>query len=338
MIPNDSFLILDETEVLKNNNTGPALLGTTILTVTICTAGILANSLIIIVVLFGSLRNYVIMNLLLALAIIENVYLLTNIEKQRGIFGITFVGPSLLHCRLSMFLSFTTSTISSWITVFIALERFIAVYCPFRVHIICTRMKVYFTILVITTLSCVASIPFFYTCSVYPVGGIPECTVKGANAKTDFIVILFVYLLYSIIPISIITILNLLIVKRIRSQTTFRIRSQGHTSKLATGDAGLISMMTAICVVFIVTCFPDGLMLIHSYFHRYIHGTDFHSEAWLPRLLYLLEDINHCVNFFLYCITGSVFRTKLLEMFKCNMKQSSKTQSQQMMTISKNMV
>ena len=60
MISNDSFLILDETEVLENNNTGPALLGTTILTVTICTAGILANSLIIIVVLFGSLRNYVI--------------------------------------------------------------------------------------------------------------------------------------------------------------------------------------------------------------------------------------------------------------------------------------
>ena len=153
MISNASFLILDETEVLKNNNTGPALLGTTILTVTICTAGILANSLIIIVVLFGSLRNYVIMNLLLALAIIENVYLLTNIEKQRGIFG-----------------------------------------------------------------------------------------------------------------------------------------------------------------------------------------TDFHSEKWLPRLLFLLEVINHCVNFFLYYITGSVFRTALFEMFKCKNRKSNKQQSHEMMTISETVI
>ena len=228
MISNDSFLILDKTDVLKYNNTGSAFPSTTILTVTICTAGILANSLIIIVVLFGSLRNYIIMNLLLALAIVENVYLLVNIDKQTGMFGMTFFGPSLLHCRLSMFLLFATSIISSWITVFIALERFIAVYHPFKVHIICTRMKLYFTILVMTILSCVASILFFYTCSVYTVGGITACSGKGANAKTDFIVVLHEYILYSILPIIIITILNILIVKRIRFQRAFRIRSQGH--------------------------------------------------------------------------------------------------------------
>ena len=160
-------------------------------------------------------------------------------------------------------------------------------------------MKLYFTILVITILSCVASIPFFYTCSVYTVGGITACSGKGANAKTNFIVVLHEYILYCILPISIITILNILIVKRIRFQRAFRIRTQGHTSTLAARDAGLVSLITAICVVFIITCFPARLMDMYSYSLRYIHGTDFHSEEWLPRLLYLLEDINHCVNFFL---------------------------------------
>ena len=327
-------MFLDE-NILKFNNTRSALPGLTTLTVAICIAGILANSIIIIVVLFGSLRKYVIMNLLLALAIIENVNLLVTIENQRGIFGITFFGPSLLHCRSSMFLLFATNTISSWITVFIALERFIAVYCPFKVHIICTRKKAYFTILVITTLSCVASVPFFYTCSVYLVRGIPVCAVQGANATTDLIVLFFENILYIILPISIITILNILIVKKIRYQRSFRIRSQGHTSTLATGDAGLVSMMTAISVVFIVTCFPGSLMVLYSHSQRYIHGTDFHSEKWLPRLIFLLEDINHCVNFFLYCITGSNFRTRLLEMFKCK---SQKRHPQEMMTISRNVV
>ena len=335
MISNDSFLFLDESDDLKYNNTGSALPGTSFATAAICLAGFLANSIIIIVILCGSLRKYVIMNLLLELAMTDNVYLLLTIEKQRGIFGITFFGPSLLHCRLSTFLLFATSTISSWITVFIALERFIAVYCPFKVQIICTRKKVYLTILVVTFLSCVASVPFFYTCSVYLVQGIPVCTVQGANAMTDLIVLFYENILNIILPISIITIFNILIVKKIRYQRSFRIRSQGHTSTLATGDVGLVSMMTAISVVFIVTCFPVSLMDIYTHFHRYIHGTDIHSEKWLPRLLFLLEVINHCVNFFLYCITGSVFRTRLLEMFKCK---SQKRHSQEMMTISRNVV
>ena len=143
---------------------------------------------------------------------------------------------------------------------------------------------------------------------------------------------------YIILPISIITILNILIVKKIRYQRSFRIRSQGHTFTLATGDAGNFCMMTAISVVFIVTCFPASLMIIYTHFHRYIHGTDFHSEKWLPRLVFLLEVINHCVNFFLYCITGSVFRTALFEMFKCKNRKSNKQQSHEMMTISETVI
>ena len=133
-----SFIFLNETLNLKHNNTGSELTGSTMLTVSTWTVGILANSLIIIVVLFGSLRKYVIMNLLLALPITENVYLLVTIEKQRGIFGKMFIGQSVLNCRLSIFFLYVTFTISSWITVFIALERFIAVFYPFKVHIICT--------------------------------------------------------------------------------------------------------------------------------------------------------------------------------------------------------
>ena len=83
--------------VLTYNNTGSAQPGSTVLTISSRTAVILANSPIIIVVVFGSLRNYVIMNLLLALAIVENVYLLIIIEKQTYIFGIIFFGT---HCYL----------------------------------------------------------------------------------------------------------------------------------------------------------------------------------------------------------------------------------------------
>ena len=53
-------MFLDGTNILKQyySNTGCALPGSTILTVSTCTADILLISLIIIVVLFGSLRNF----------------------------------------------------------------------------------------------------------------------------------------------------------------------------------------------------------------------------------------------------------------------------------------
>ena len=335
-ITNGSLFFFNRSDVNKYNKAEYTLPGSTILTLTICTAGIVANSLIIIVVLFGSLRKYVIMNLLLALAITENVCLLVTILKQRGLFGTVLIGPSLLHCRLTIFFLYATGTISSWITVVIALERFIAIFYPFKVHTICTRRKAYVSTLVIIVLSCVALTPVFFGCSVFSVEGILTCSAKGANAKTDFIVSLSVHLFCSIIPCSIVTILNILIIKRIRSQRAFRIKCQGHTSTLATRDAALVSMMIAICTVFVITSFPSSLLVFYYNSIRYIYGTDFHSEGLLLRVFFVLEDINHCVNFFLYCITGSIFRNALFDLLKYRKRQSYERQSHQMMSISQN--
>ena len=321
---------LNGSDIIKYNKTESLLPGSTVLTVTICTGGILANSLIIIVVLFGSLRNFVIMNLLLALAFADSFYLLVIIQKQRGIFG-----TSLLHCRLNVFLLFAMDLTSSWITVFIAVERFIAIFFLLKAHIFCTRRTSYIAILVITTLAMMASAPFLFACSVLPVGDNFVCRLKSENPDTDLIVVNFIYLFYSIMPFFIITVLNISVIRRVRSPRAFCIRSQRNTSTLGrrSRDTTLIPMMTAVCIVFIVTSFPSSLITIYNYSHRYIHGTDFHSEDWLTSFFFLLEDINHCVNLFLYCITGSVFRTALFEMLKCKNRKSNKQQSHEMMTI-----
>ena len=229
---------------------------------------------------------------------------------------------------------------SSWITVFIAVERFIAICFPFKIHVLCNRKTSSITLLVITTLALIASTPFLQAGSVFLVWGNYVCRLKSENLHTDFIVVIFVYLFYSIIPFFIITALNILIIRRVRSQRAFRIRYQlnTYTRGRRSRDTTLVPMMTAVCILFIITSFPSSLITIYNYSHRYIHGTDFHSEDWLTRFFFLLEDINHCVNFFLYCITGSVFRTALFEMFKCKNRKSNKQQSHEMITISETVI
>ena len=84
------------------------------------------------------------------------------INIQKGIFGQIFVAPPKLYCSVNLFLLSVTGLVSPWVTVLISLDRFIAIYYPFKVHIYCTRIRTYVTILAFTTLACLFSIPYFY--------------------------------------------------------------------------------------------------------------------------------------------------------------------------------
>ena len=111
----------------------------TINTVTVCSIGILANLLVILVIMLSSLRNSVFINLIMSLAIFDIIYLSAVINSGRGIFGQMLLKPSLLHCRFNSFVLSIGGFGSSWVTVFISVERYIAVFFyPFKVHIYCT--------------------------------------------------------------------------------------------------------------------------------------------------------------------------------------------------------
>ena len=315
------------------NGTFPSFSSTTIVTVTVCSAGMLANSLVILVVLFGSLQKSVFMNLLMLLAISENFYLLTIIENQRGIFGKILVSPSVLHCRLNVFFAYVSGTASSWITVLISLDRFIAVFFPLKVHIYCTKKRTYKTVLFIFALASMASAPFLFTCSVFNVGGLPVCRISGSDALYDLILTVTGCLFYSIAPCLIITILNILIMKKIKSWRAFQSRSLGlkQTSK----DSSLVTMMISVCIVFAVTSFPGSIVKIHAYSCSFIHGKRCMSnEDRFSRIAFMLDDINHSINFFLYCITGLEFRSTVCQILTCKKRQSSRHQSHPMAIIS----
>ena len=123
----------------------------TLVRVIVCSIGILANSLVIFVVLHGSLRKSIFMNLLMILAIFDSLLLMAVIYIRKEIFGQTYVGPSILHCSLSMFLLSVTGLASSWVTVLISLERFIAIYYPFKVKIYCTKTRTFFAVIILIT-------------------------------------------------------------------------------------------------------------------------------------------------------------------------------------------
>ena len=328
---NISHLFVNTTNNLDENKSPLALLPTwTIVRVTVCSIGILANSLVIFVIIHGSLWKSVFMNLLMTLAIYDSLYLIAVVNIQTGNFGQLGIGPSTLHCSLNRFLAHAGSLVSSWLTVLISLERFIAIYYPFKVHIFCTKVKINGTIMAITLLAFLSLIPYLYFSDVRSTDQGPECTIIE---KDDLVMIskCINYTLYSLVPFLFIAVFNILIIKRIRTHNAFRLRSQVQQYNQTSGhDNSLIAIMVCICLVFVATTLPVTITVIVNYSLCFfeVEKCTLYS-GWIFDVLYLFENINHGVNFFLYCLTGSVFRHALSQIFLCKKKKSSKVCLQQ---------
>ena len=180
----------------------------TILIVTICSIGILANILVILVIMLSSLRNSVFMNLIMSLAIFDSMHLLSVINYQRGIFGEILLKPSLLHCHFNIFFLCVSGLGSSWVTVLISVERYIAVFYPFKVHIYCTKKRMLLAVFALTILTCIFAIPVFYTCSVTIIDQRPKCLYNRNSALIDIYSLFLLSICYTVLPLVLITVLN----------------------------------------------------------------------------------------------------------------------------------
>ena len=319
------LFVLNNTNV-QNGTLQSPIPPLTIVIVTVCSSGILANLLVILVIMLSSLRNSVFMNLIMSLAIFDSMHLLSVINYQRGIFGEILLKPSLLHCRFNIFFLCVSALGSSWVTVFISIERYIAVFYPFKVHIYCTKKRMLLAVFVLTILACISAIPVFYTCSVITIDHRTKCLYNRNSSLSDVYSLFLLSICYTVLPLVFITVLNVLLIRQIQAQKSFKAKSQVQNLKPASfaNNSSLIAIMVSVCVVFAVASLPATILDIVNWlrtFNKASHNISF--EGWLYIFTFTLDNINHSINFFLYCLTGSVFRSALFKLLKCkNLKHS----------------
>ena len=311
---NDTTTMTTDMPLFYMNNTVISPLPfTSVVTLVYCTIGLIANALVIIVILWGSLRSSVFMTVLLALAIADNLVLVAKILIQDGIFGYVTFGKPFLFCSVYYGLLQGSATMSAWLTVLASAERMVAICYPLNFHVHCNIRKIYICFAAFSILIIIGSAPQFFISIVSLRNDETTCNDEESSQLHYTIYSVLFCLFYSIIPFMCITTLNTMLAWKIHSQK--KIWSQTQCKK---NSSSLTTMMFILSFVFLVTTLPGVLILVINGLCWIVKSTVCFSVPKIyMQIAFNLQGMNHCVNFFLYCLTGSMFRQKLIQLLSC---------------------
>jgi hypothetical protein len=306
-----------------------------------------------IVGLFGNTLAYVVIGLerpftstsvfLRALALSDNAVLVffiwvrtfISIAEYIGNFSIYFEFHNLSLSYLWT-LRWFTKTISVYVTLCVATERYIAVCKPLKAASICTlrNARIAVTLAVLLSFACQFPTIFNFKLQYYfdPCTGreLPVWTYDQ-NVVNDFgYMIIYTYVfsmvLLSIFPTFILTFFacSLLSTLRKASRSALSAEVKTRTDSMRPVTVRVI----AVVVVFIILETPGNLMQLVSLLTDYdvfeIHWMVFNSFL---HTTYFLGVVNSVVNFYVYCLTGRRFRKSFLRVLSLSTWKRSDTGS-----------
>ena len=287
--------------------------------------GTIGNSLIVYVIIRGSLSKHPFMVLLMSLAIVNNLVIwlrLLTIAKTSE----NFLSRIPLVFCVEAILTSAGSILSSWLLVLISMERFIAVFFPFKVHIYCSLKRTYIALCFFALFALIGSLDGLFNCFSDEGNGNSSCSNSTHIAEQEpyYQAIVF-WILYASLPFLLICTFNISVIYKIRSQQIFRNQSQiQYKGQAKPGKTqSLVAVMFSACIVFVLTTFPaTTLEMILTLCEVFYSDTCPHPDDWLIVLLFILDEINHSANFFLYCLTGSIFRSTFIRLFTCRCREA----------------
>ena len=215
-------------------------------------------------------------------------------------------------CQVINFVLNTTAFIATWLVVVMTSERFIAVGFPLKRPSWCTvrRAKIVLASLVLIAVLLNAQYLYLIESHISPVGGF-TCRYKPelqqyTSEIWNWIEMVAIF----VIPQIMIFLLNIAIMTILkRASRGIVLQNQSEAKHV---DSVTVMLITVSLVFFILTA-PWAVFLIYSsQFWNYKSSfSAWANYIFLNTFLRLMNDLNHCINFFLYCASGTSFRRDL---------------------------
>ncbi|KAK2162388.1 hypothetical protein NP493_1525g00036 [Ridgeia piscesae] len=271
---------------------------------TIIVTGICGNMFTIRVMLAKHFRSTCVSVFLTALALSDTVVIVVStISKRffRYMIRVDVRSFSETGCWTFFWTYRTSKMLSSWIVVFVSVERFVAVCLPLRMKTVCTKRVAYVST-VVTLLICSSFNAFRSWLDTTIVDG--TCVTnsthrKGYTTVVEY-VLLFSIITYALAPAVIMMVANAFTVTSLwRSRRKVHAQTSAHssTAKMASFTARMTAMLLATNAAFVVLVMPVSITHLVLFF-RQQHM--FESTEPAIQVALLFEQLNYSVNFFLW--------------------------------------
>ncbi|CAH1786279.1 unnamed protein product, partial [Owenia fusiformis] len=266
-----------------------------------------------------NMRKMIMSKYLIMLAIVDMMALWNGLFTSwlQNAFGKNILIYHTTICKTLTFLVYVFAHLSPWILVCVTFERFVAVFVPLKVNILC-QMKTTIATLVVLSITIIGlNLHIFWTYGIYK-NNVGKGTIDiVCEQSTDFKDLYNKYWVWidatiaSYLPFIIMFISNMAIIARLVLRNAKGIGNNLKTTAM-TVTLVLCNFMFILCTLPIVL-----LMIFKNQWYperKNIHSPDFvsYSKHWaISNMFYY---INHAINFLLYCIAGPVFRREIKNM------------------------
>ncbi|XP_060085271.1 FMRFamide receptor-like [Ylistrum balloti] len=226
-------------------------------------------------------------------------------------------GPIVCSVPFAFLMLF--SALSAWITATVSVDRYIAVYYPFKVNQYCTRKRA--LIFVVLAFLLLLAINFPTICYEWNDDNSSCITPEFTN---DYCLEYINYIDlsgYVAIPFCFICIFNILIIRGIYNAATQRRRltSVGHrtTSIIKESTKRTVKVLFVVTTFFTVCYLPFAVASFYGIFYG---KSWFQVKEQVPladAIIHTAILMNHAFNFVLYGVSGQQFREDIVALFCC---------------------
>ena len=309
--------------------------------------GLIGNALSVVVFASRDMRLISSNFYLLILAISDSMYLICVMCSRmttslRCLYipssHIDIFNRSTLMCKLLQFLLDLMSDYSTCLIMAFTIERYIAVYRPLQFKEVCTvrKARIVCATLFISTAIFIAPHHFLY---IGRPQGLDVCTVLPDYETELTVLYIAESTVFRIVPIISIVVFNVLIITRVTQLT----RSARNTTRIPSERSRIQrrskNMQLTVILVLVSSTYISAIMptLIHFVIWKMERsGLLTASDASMmisqnyTRILYVMA---FAINFFLYTLSGGIFREQLYHLL-CKFKfKPVKVDATEMMTL-----
>ena len=275
---------------------------------------------------------------LTALAVSDTCLLYTGLLRRwvQYVFHVDVRSLAPASCKIHTWLVYSLVIVSPWLLSVMTLERFLSVWRPHRVSILCTRTKAAAVVVAVVAVSLLVNAHLLYGVNLMAVevgggaeGGGNGSRVMVCSAPEDYLYFFdavwsWVDLtLASLLPFTLLLVGNCLILcKMSRSTRSARhLHASVRPHDLVRRRRRTSSMTMTLIMLSIVFFLTTSPICVYNIIEHYVkddndpRGTGRLRLAWA--VVNILMYTNSCVNFYLYCLSGTRFRQELRRCLCC---------------------